>query len=305
MKPFRIQVPASSANLGAGFDSMGLALNLYLTLDVESADEWKFVNLSPHLEQDLDYRDNFIYRVADQIASRYEKTMPACKVTVQSDIPLARGLGSSASAIIAGIELANQLGELNLSIDKKLEFGTEIEHHPDNIAPALIGGVIIAVTMNEHTDWVKVPDFHVDSLLYIPKMELKTEAARNVLPDHFTRGQAVQASAISNVLIGSLLTGDYTLAGKMMEKDIFHEPYRQELIPNYTEIKTEAKKLGAYGTVISGAGPTMISFTKAGEGQALSKKMESLLSDYDIKVLKIDQSGLTVSPMDTLKAAAD
>jgi homoserine kinase len=305
MRPFRIQVPASSANLGAGFDSMGLALNLYLTLDIEPAEEWLFINHSPHLEQDLDYRDNFIYQVAKKIASRYEKTLPACKITVKSDIPLARGLGSSASAIMAGIEIANQLGELGLSTDQKLKLGTEIEKHPDNIAPALMGGVIIAVTMNDHTDWVKVPDFNADSLLYIPKVELKTEASRNVLPDHFSREQAVQASAISNVLIASLLTGDYPLAGDMMEKDMFHEPYRQELIPNYKVIKTEAKKHGAYGTVISGAGPTMISFTKAGEGGSIAKRMEPFLPNYDIKVLKIDQNGLTVSPNGKLKAAAE
>lgn len=305
MMPFRIQVPASSANLGPGFDSIGLALNLYLTLEVEPAEQWEFINQSPYLIQDENYEDNFIYQIAETIASRFDITLPACKVTVHSDIPLARGLGSSASAIIAGIELANQLGGLSLTTDEKLTFGTEIEKHPDNIAPALIGGIIIAVTMNGHTDWVKVSDFHAETLLYIPNTELKTTAARNVLPDRFTREQAVQASAVSNVLIASLLSGNYPLAGKMMESDQFHEPYRKELIPYYEKIKSEAKKFGAYGTVISGAGPTMISFVPANKGQNIAQKMKHLLPDYDIKVLQIDQTGLSVHPLDKGKAAAE
>jgi len=305
MKPFCIQVPASSANIGPGFDSIGLALNLYLTLEVELADEWEFINHSPHLTQDSDYRDNYIYQIAKQIADLHQKVLPASKVVIKSDIPLARGLGSSASAIIAGIELANQLGELSLTAEEKLQYGTDIETHPDNIAPALFGGVIIAVTTDDEIDWVKVPDFTVDSLVYIPNVELKTEAARSVLPENFTRGHAAQASAISNVLIASLLTGDYHLAGKMMEKDLFHEPYRAELIPHYDEIKKEAKKLGAYGTVISGAGPTMISFTPGGKGQSIADEMKKLLPEYEIKVLTIDHTGLKVNTIENLKTATE
>lgn len=298
MKPFRIQVPASTANLGPGFDSIGLALNLYLTLDVEPAEEWELVNNSLHLEQDANYKDNFIYQVAEKIAAHFEKTLPACKVTVNSDIPLARGLGSSASAIIAGIELANQLCGLHLPLDEKLTLATEFENHPDNIAPALTGGLIIALTMDEHTDWVRVDNFYVDCLLYIPNIELKTEAARNVLPDQFSREYAVRASAISNVLIASLLTENYALAGKMMENDLFHEPYRKELIPHYEKIKTEARKYGAYGTVISGAGPTMLSFVPSDKTPMIADKMKQLLPDYDIKVLTADQKGLTLSPLE-------
>jgi len=295
MKPFSIRVPASSANLGPGFDSVGLALNLYLTLEVEASNEWEFINHSPHLSADTDYKDNFIYQIANQTAKRHHKELAPCKVIVNSDIPLARGLGSSASAIIAGIELANQVAELSLSLEEKLQYGTEIEKHPDNIAPALFGGVIIASTTDNETNWVKVPDFDVDSLVFIPNVELKTEAARNVLPENFSRSEASTASAISNVLIASLLTGDYQLAGKMMEKDLFHEPYRAELIPHYDEIKKEAKNQGAYGTVISGAGPTMISFVPEKKSQMIADHLKQTFSDYEISVLNIDQTGLQVN----------
>src|SRR5699024_7055795 len=131
-------------------------------------------------------------------------------------------------------------------------------------------------------------------ILYIPNVELKTEEARNVLPNQFSRDEATSASGVSNVMIASLLTKDYERAGKMMEQDLFHEPYRAKLIPNYELIKRHAKEFGAYGTVISGAGPTMISFVPKGEGQSITSQMSKILENYDVTSLQIDYNGLQV-----------
>lgn len=293
MKMCTIIVPASTANIGPGFDSLGMAINRYLTLEVSEHRHWEFEHRSPFLPAFANYEEHFIYQVAQQVATTYKQVLPPCKVVVDSDIPLARGLGSSASAVIAGIELANQCCMLELTMEEKVQLATNIEGHPDNVTPALIGGfVITAKTDSEHIDYLRTPHLELDIVLCIPTIELKTDDSRNVLPAKFTSEQAASASGICNLMITSLLTGHYELAGKMMERDLFHEPYRAKLIPNYHEIKNQAKQLGAYGTVISGAGPTMISFVPKGEGKIIAKKLQVIFPEYDVDALHIDQQGL-------------
>ncbi|RDW21253.1 homoserine kinase [Oceanobacillus chungangensis] len=295
MKRFTIQVPASSANIGPGFDSLGLAVNLHLNLEVTEADNWEFEHRSSLLGPVTNYEEHFIYQIAKQTAARHNKELRPCKVVETSNIPLARGLGSSSSAVLAGIEIANQLCNLSLTTEEKLQYGTDIEGHPDNIAPALYGGLVIAaITDDQETHWVRLPEIKSDIIVHIPNVELKTEKARGVLPESYSRGQAASASAVSNVLIAALLSSDYSLAGKMMEKDLFHEPYRAELIPNYHLIRNSANEYGAYGTVISGAGPTMISFVPEGAGETIANQMKKILPDYEIKALQIDQTGLKI-----------
>ena len=294
MKQFDITIPASSANLGPGFDSAGLALNRYLTLYVKKQEKWEFVHNSHFLPIHTDYEDHFIYHVADQTARRHEVSLPGCKVIVNSGIPLARGLGSSASAVLAGIELANQLCDLSLTPEQKLQYGTEIEGHPDNVAASLFGGMVITATVQNKVEYVRLPSLDLDIVVYMPEVELKTEAARRILPANFSREKATIASAISNVMVASLLTGDYQLAGKMMESDQFHEPYRADLIPNYQNIKQEARAINAYGTVISGAGPTMISFVPKEQGGMIKKHMAALFSSYQVAALEIDPHGLQI-----------
>lgn len=302
MKRFTILVPASTANIGPGFDSAGMALNRYLTLQVIEQEKWEIEQSSPFLPPFTHYEDHFIYNIAKQTAKRYKEILPACKMKIDSEIPLARGLGSSASAVLAGIELANQLCDLSLTREQKLQYATEIEGHPDNVAPVIFGGMVIsAITAQEEIDYFQLPTLDLDIVVYIPNMELKTEAARGVLPNHFSRGDAAAASGISNLMIASLVSGDYELAGKVMERDLFHEPYRAVLIPNYQAIKTDAKKFGAYGTVISGAGPTMISFVPKGKGNAIASQIKETLPAYEVAVLKSEQNGLQVNQGPFLK----
>ncbi|WP_085993546.1 homoserine kinase [Oceanobacillus senegalensis] len=291
MRPFQISVPASSGNVGPGFDSMGLAVNLYLTLEVEESDKWEFYQDSSSTSP-VDYEDHFIYKIAKQTAERNNQILPPCKVTEMSEIPLARGLGSSASAILAGIEIANQACQLNLTNEDKLRYGTEIEGHPDNIAPALFGGLVISAIVDNKIERIEVAGLDMDIVVSIPNLELKTEAARKVLPEQYSRNHAASASGISNLVVAALLQRNYSLAGRMMEQDLFHEPYRAELIPNYDVIRKEAKRNGAYGSIISGAGPTMMSFVPVGKGQSIANEMKKALPDYHVKALQIDIEGL-------------
>src|SRR5690625_3642198 len=190
MKKCTIIVPASSANIGPGFDSLGMAINRYLTLEVSKQPHWEFEQRSPFLPAFTSYEEHFIYQVALQVATTYQRVLPPCKVVVDSDIPLARGLGSSASAVIAGIELANQCCRLALTMEDKVQLATEIEGHPDNVTPALIGGFVITAKTNpEQIEYLKTPPLDLDIVLSIPTTELKTDDSRHVLPAKFTRSE--------------------------------------------------------------------------------------------------------------------
>lgn len=289
MKNIRITVPASSGNLGPGFDSIGMALKLYLRLEVTDSDDWTYSSSNTEAG-----REHFVFQIAEQTARRHGRELPPCHVKENNEIPLARGLGSSSSAILAGIELANQLCGLELSLQDKLRYGTEIEGHPDNIAPSLFGGIVVSHVEVGDIDWIQIPDTNLDAVVFIPDVELKTEAARKVLPDSYTRQQAVAASSVSSMLLAALQQGNYQLAGKMMERDLFHEPYRASIIPNYEQIRREASVNGALGTVISGAGPTMLSLALAGKGQALADRMKAVLPKYRVRLLEIDRQGIQV-----------
>src|SRR5699024_5922938 len=283
------------ANMGPCFDSAGIALNRYLTLTVEESPVWEFKHEGDYLPPTIDFEDHLFYRIAKEVADRRGEKMRPSYVTVQSDIPLARGLGSSASAVLAGIELANQTTDLALSEDEKLTLETKFEGHPDNVAPALLGGLVFSTPLQNKTiAYERMSTLHMQLVVAIPDIKLRTDEARNALPLSYSRERATYASSLSNVMVAALLQENYTLAGEIMEEDLFHEPYRSPLIPNYEHIRTHAKKLGAFGTVISGAGPTMISFTNKQHQQHIAEGLQSLLPEYEVEMHSIDNQGLHV-----------
>jgi homoserine kinase len=295
---FLIKVPASSANLGPGFDSVGIAVDLFLTLEVELNDKWEIRSLNDELNQFPTDESHFIFQVAMKTAEKYHKTLPACKAVMSSEIPLARGLGSSAAAIIAGIELADLAGELGLTQEEKLEISTEMEGHPDNVGASLYGGLVVGCYQNEQVYLIGFQDISFEMVAMIPEETLLTKVSREVLPTSFKYKEAVQASATSNLLIAALLSENWSLAGKMMKLDLFHQPYRRSLIPFYQEIEEAAKKHGAFGVALSGAGPTVLCFAEKGSGTALADELQKEFKQMEAKVVKIENSGSRVCRME-------
>lgn len=293
-KAFRITTPGSTANLGPGFDSVGMAVNRYLILDVAPHDEWEFIAKSNDLAGLPKGKDNLMYKVALSVAEDYGFDLPPYKVEVMSNIPLSRGLGSSAAAIVAGIELANQILELHLTNDEKLRRASIIEGHLDNVAASLFGGLIIGSHRDDGTDMVHAGFPDIEMVVYIPSYELETKKARSVLPGQMDFKEAVLASGISNVLVAALLTSNWELAGKMMAKDLFHQPYRGELVPELEMVYSLADELGAYGVALSGAGPTIICFAPKGKGESIQKRLQQSFPDARIEILQVDQAGLSV-----------
>ncbi|WP_102273989.1 homoserine kinase [Cytobacillus massiliigabonensis] len=289
-----IRVPGSSANLGPGFDSIGLALDVYLTLEVETAIEWEVVPLSEELNIFPKDNTNYILQIAIETAEKYNQKLPACRIKVKSDIPLARGLGSSAAAIVAGIELADALCKLHLTQQEKLEWASKIEGHPDNVGASLLGGLVVGC---QFEDEVSVESFHhleIDIVAVIPREELLTRDSRGVLPQTLLYENAVQAGAVGNVMIAALLNGNYRQVGKMMKADRYHHPYRKEIVPHLQVIEELAPDFGAFGVALSGAGPTVLCLAEKGAGMDLAKKLAKLLPEMEYRFLNIEQTGSKV-----------
>ncbi|WHY66093.1 homoserine kinase [Neobacillus sp. SuZ13] len=295
---FIIKVPASTANLGPGFDSMGLAVDLYLTLEVEKSDKWNIQSVSDELNAFPTDETNFILQIAIKTASKYGIDLQPCQIKVASDIPLARGLGSSAAAIVAGIELADSVGNIGLTQQEKLLIATEVEGHPDNVGASLFGGLFIGSYQDNEVDMLSISNISFEMVAVIPDEILLTKDSRGVLPAEFSRECAIQASSKANLLVAALLTQNWGLAGKMMGQDLFHHPYRKPLIRAYQEIEERAKELGAFGVALSGAGPTVLCFTEKGKGQFVERGLRSEFSTMSTKILTIDYIGSSVNPVE-------
>lgn len=293
-KQFEIIVPASTANLGPGFDSVGMALSKYLKLTVRPSDVWHFEGTTEALKALPTGEGNLMYRVAKKVADAYHKELPPANVAVWSDVSLARGMGTSASAIVAGVELANQLADLKLSNEEKLHLATSIEGHPDNVGPSLFGGLFIGMHEPSDTEMYLGKSPNIDVVVVVPPYEVLTRDARRVLPESLPFFNAVKASAVSNMLVVGLLTEDWELVGRMMRKDLFHQPYREALVKEYAQVVDLAQTYGAIGTALSGAGPTIISIAKKGEGEKLQRQLASHFPHCEVACLVVPEKGVEV-----------
>ena len=285
----KIIVPATSANVGPGFDSVGVAVTKYLEIQVcEEREEWMIEHqLGKWIPRD---ERNLLLKIALQIAPDLQPR----RLKMVSDIPLARGLGSSSSVIVAGIELANQLGNLKLSKHEKLQLATKIEGHPDNVAPAIYGNLVIASSVEDQVSAVVAPFPECAFLAYIPNYELRTRDSRGVLPKKLSYKEAVAASSIANIAIAALLTGDMVKAGQAIESDLFHERYRQELVREFATIKKVAKRNGAYATYLSGAGPTVMVLAEPDKMPKIKAELGKQPFKGKLHDLQVDTQGVRV-----------
>lgn len=285
-----ISVPATSANLGPGFDSIGIAVDMQLTLQVIApSTHWQidhpFGDEVPHDER------NLIIKTALALAP----TLTPYHLQMASPIPLARGLGSSSTAIVAGLVLANELGGQGRSLDDLLAVATRMEGHPDNVAPALFGGLVVATYVQERVHAVKLPLPNLFASIYVPNEELLTAASRDVLPAQLPFKQAVAGSSIANTLVAALATQDWATALPLLEADQFHEQYRAKLVPALATIRKVAHQMGIVGTYLSGAGPTVLTLGDYGQLNELQQRLrqEPTLTGQ-LHLLPVDATGVKV-----------
>src|SRR5699024_5978109 len=179
---FEIKVPASSANVGPGFDSAGIAIGKYLTLEVTKSSKWKFIHNTELIPDISHYKNHFIYKIAKQVADDKQAKLTPAEVVMNTEIPLARSLGRSASAIVAGSEVANKLAEVTLPTTDTLTYSVISEGNPDNVDPFSLGGFIVSSVINVNPYYKPLPSFKTVAIPYLPKFEVKSDKARDALP---------------------------------------------------------------------------------------------------------------------------
>ncbi|PHJ58648.1 serine kinase [Nostoc linckia z18] len=272
-----VTVPATTANLGPGFDCIGAALKLYNHFKFTRVEEGGFSIAVTGEEAQRVQTDesNLLYQAFLRFYQHIEQTPPGVKIEIQLGVPLARGLGSSATAIVGGLVAANQLEGAPMSQSQVMELAIAMEGHPDNVVPALLGACRLAASGGAGWEICDVP-WHQDIIpvVAIPDFELSTSEARRVLPTQVTRADAIFNTAHLGLLLRGLETGKPEWI-KTALQDKLHQPYRKALIPGYDAVNLAAVTAGAYGMVISGAGPTLLALTDELHSEAVAAAMST------------------------------
>jgi len=295
----KVRVPATTANLGPGFDCLGLALKLYLNLEIEEIEQGLIIEYQGEgAEKFSSKKDTLIGKSAELVLKKagQDKSKKGLKIKVFNQIPITRGLGSSASAIIGGIVGAARLYNIDLTNQETLELALSLEGHMDNIVPALIGGFTLAYkTGQEEVRWarIKTPlDLRV--VVAIPDFTLSTGEMRKALPQKVALPEAVFNLSRSALLVNALQNSDWDMLAEAME-DRLHQPYRAPFIPGIEEMFVKIKKTGLAGVALSGSGPSVVSLTKKGREEEISKIMKDAFSNAGITcrtlVLEVDLDG--------------
>ncbi|NDI34016.1 homoserine kinase [Chengkuizengella sediminis] len=255
-----VKIPASTANLGPGFDTIGMALDLYVWIEMSFSDETKIHLHGENLKGVSTDKSNLIYQVAQRVFLKAGVKQSNLEISIYSDIPLTRGLGSSASAIVGALVAANALIDDPFSKDELFQMATSIENHPDNAGASLFGGLIVSNWNEVRAEYIRIePSPQLELLAVIPDFELATEKSRNILPDQIPFHDAVFNVSHSSLLVAALCTGKLELIQYAM-KDRLHQPHRASLIPGMKTILDQAVQHGGLGAALSGAGPTLLVF---------------------------------------------
>jgi len=306
-----VKVPASSANLGPGFDCLGMALPIYNTITIEETvlpgtgieinvmtedeniDEMTFDNIPKD-------ENNLVYKAVEMLYNSIGQEPSELKINIQTGIPITRGLGSSSSIVVGGLLAANKLLGNPADEAALLAIATEVEGHPDNVAPAILGGVVLATQEDDATlsycklDWPEEWDITV----CIPDFQLSTEIARSILPKEVSMQDAIFNAKHLALLVQAINTKDAKLM-KVAMKDRLHQPYREKLVPGMREIMEVFKhEDGVLGCVLSGAGPSLLIVSCNYDLDKIKSTVKDIWEGQniksDIRTLKVEEQGAVV-----------
>ena len=300
-----VTVPATTANIGPGFDCLGAAFNLYNRFHftpftpLSDSDPFQITIEGAEAKRVNAGSGNLVYKSYLKCYERIGKSAPPIHIKIVLGVPLSRGLGSSSTAIVGGIIGANALAGSPLNKDELAALANEIEGHPDNVVPALRGGMQLAAMANGRLQICPLP-WHdsVVPIVIIPEFEVSTADARRVLPGHYSRTDAVFNSAHVALLLQGIAAGNGDWIGGGMS-DRIHQPYRKKLIPGYDDVHRAALRGGAWGLVISGAGPTLLALSPPDAAETVRDLMEAAWASQPFTsqahCLHIDTEGATVT----------
>ena len=301
----KIRVPATTANLGPGFDCLGLALKLYLNLEIEEIEEGLVIQYQGEGAEKFSAKkkeETLIWKSINLVLKKTHKdtSKKGLKIKVLNKIPFARGLGSSASAIIGGIVGAVRLYNIDLTNQEILKLALSLEGHMDNIVPALMGGLTLAYkTGQEEIKWARIKTpLDLRIVVAIPEFTLDTKEMRKILPQKVALPYAVFNLSRSALLVNALQNSNWEVLAEAME-DKLHQPFRAPFIPGIEEMFSQIKRTGIAGSALSGSGPSVVSLTKKGQEEVIGKIMENAFLkaglNCRILVLEADLEGTVVS----------
>ncbi len=294
----KVRVPATSANMGPGFDSMGLALGLYNYVTAEETDGGLVIDIPDETGKFLakDER-NLVYKSMMTLFNEVGYSVKGLHLTLENNIRVTRGLGSSSAGIVSGLVAANAMSGNQLSKEELLFLAAELEGHADNVTPAVMGGFTVAVKQRNRVQFVKTElKDDLKFAAFIPDFYLQTKKARGILPHSVSMRDAVYNTGHSALLVASLMTGKYenirTAVG-----DKLHQRYRKRLVPKMDEMFKSCYEKGALGVYLSGAGPTIVAIVHQ-DNTEFETKMKQVLTermpDWNLTMLSADNTGAII-----------
>jgi len=285
----RITAPATTANMGAGFDCLGCALSLYNTFDVEEIEQGFEIT---GCDAAYANENNLVVVAYKEAMRRMNLPVRGLRVHIDAQIPLARGLGSSAACISAGVAAAHRLHPGKLTAQQLLDAATAVEGHPDNVAPCLLGGLTASMMADGQAYTVRYnPHPSIRFCALIPDFELSTEMARGVLPKQVPFADAVFNLSRVAVFTRAMEQGDVSTIAAALD-DRLHQPYRKMLMREYDAVRELALKNGAFAFCVSGAGPTLLSlYTDESYPQRMAQAVSALQNTWQVLPLDVVRSG--------------
>lgn len=299
-KSITVKVPATTANIGAGFDCLGAALTLYNEFTFTESEKPTSINIigDDSAKVNID-QNNLLYKSFLHYYEHIKEPPPRVEIDIKIGVPLARGLGSSATAIVGGLLGANYFSSLGVSFNTIIDLAIAMEGHPDNVVPALKGNCVLSVTNGNSWEFASI-NWHdnIVPIVAIPDFELSTEKARSVLPKQLSYSDAVFNMSHLGLLIKGLESGNVQWL-RCALNDRLHQPYRKSLIKGFETVEEAIKPVGGYGLVISGAGPTLLTLSDFARAERVAEVMKQAWLSEGINAqvccLNLDLKGATVN----------
>ena len=296
----RVRIPATTANCGPGFDTLGIACTLYneVLLEMTETPNQIEIRVTGDGADSLPVNDrNLVLRSVRAVFEKAGKQPAGIRLVLSNNIPLSRGLGSSSAAIVGGVVAANAVLGGKFSPEELLDLATKLEGHPDNVAPALLGGFTISVMAGEKVTCLRLPlPQELKLVVCIPEFRLSTHKARQAIPAMVPHKDAVYNVSRTALLVGALTSGKLEHLGEALN-DKLHQPYRAPLIPGMPEVFAAGLAAGALGVAMSGAGPSLMAYTTEGP-QAVGEAMVAAFAAKQIVsrylCLDVDYEGAKV-----------
>ena len=297
-KTVKVRVPGTSANLGPGFDTLGIACSCYNDLELTlRREEGLEIEIHGEGAENIPRTSrNIVWRSIQKVLRRVgcADEFKGARIVMDNSVPLSRGLGSSATAIVGGIKAANEALGNPLKNRDLLKIATDIEGHPDNVAPAIFGGMTISTVRNGWPETFRfIPKIRFKMVVVVPDFFLPTKAAREVLPEKVDRADAIVNIGSTAMMIAAFIKGSRHFLRNAFD-DALHQPYRAELIPGMYDVFKAARKEGALGAFLSGAGPCLMALASGNE-RSVAEAMQRAFKENNVEstymILDIDKEG--------------